>query len=239
MKCGPFEALLLVGREKSSDAAEGVKFLADGARTLFGAFHGVLRFLQFFARLFEELCKLCKVCAEGVEHDAKFSRAFLDSRGAEPCLERREKRAEIGGADGKDAARAQPVHESVRADDFGIESFAGQIHDGKVGGDGGKDVFFCDGIGLQFDGAFEVSASALLVFLVAPFGGRDKPFKLLPFISPTLSYIFSRRSVMRAKESESFPSMDVVSFSSTVLRMRSKFCALTSTTYLMSSVSLF
>ena len=60
-----------------------------------------------------------------------------------------------------------------------------------------------------------------------------------PFISPTLSYIFSSRSVMRAKESESLPSMEEVSFSSTVLRMRSRFCALTSTTYLRSSASLF
>ena len=43
-----------------------------------------------------------------------------------------------------------------------------------------------------------------------------------PFISPTLSYILSRRSVMRAKESLSFPSMERVSFSSTVRRMGSR-----------------
>ena len=59
------------------------------------------------------------------------------------------------------------------------------------------------------------------------------------FISPTLSYIFSSRSLTRAKLSESLPSIEEVSLSSTERRIRSRFCALVSTIYLMSSFRRF
>jgi hypothetical protein len=123
----------------AADVAQGC---LNGADLLFDFVHEAAEFFEL---------------AFGAGEDAPdFVAFFLDGEGVEPHLEAGEDGHEGGRASDGDAAVLLDVGlQAGAADDFSVEAFGGQEHDGVGHGGGGIDVFVADELALRADGAFE------------------------------------------------------------------------------------